>query len=223
MCNDRNNDRAEIGALMAFATSLIVGLLHIHLHIHHHFQGPPIDYVGLAAASAASWFGLPGPGEPILIAAGVLAAQHRLDLGSVLLVSWAAATGGGIAGWLLGLKAGRAFLTAPGPLRSLRIKAVDRGEEVFDRYPVTAIILTPAWVAGIHRVRPVVYLITNALTAVVWAGGIGLGAYFIGPSVVDAVGDLGTVTAVGLGVLVLAGIGTEVARRRRRRRAAGST
>jgi membrane protein DedA with SNARE-associated domain len=219
VCDDRHDGRAQIGALMALAKSLVAGLfhLHLHLHLHYHFHGPPIDYVGLAAASAASWFGLPGPGEPILIAAGVLAAQHKLDLVSVLLVSWAAATAGGIAGWLLGLKAGRAFLTAPGPLRRLRIRAVDRGEKVFDRYPVTAIILTPAWVAGIHRVRPTVYLITNALTAVLWAGGIGLGSYFIGPSVVDTVDDLGVLSAVGLGLLVVAGVGIEVGRRRRRR------
>jgi membrane protein DedA with SNARE-associated domain len=217
VCDDRSDDRAEIGALMALATSLVVGMIHVPIHIHHQFQGPPIDYVGLAAASAASWFGLPGPGEPILIAAGVLAAQHKLDLGSVLLVSWAAATAGGIGGWLVGLKGGRAVLTAPGPLRGLRIKAVDRGDEVFDRYPVMAIILTPAWVAGIHRVAPPVYLITNALTAVVWAGGIGLGSYFIGPAVVDFVGDLGVVAGVGLVALVLVGVGLEVGRRRRKR------
>ena len=214
VCDDRNDDRAEVSALMALATSLVAGLF----HLHQHFRGPPIDYVGLASASAASWFGLPGPGEPILIAAGVLAAQHKLDLVAVLLVSWAAATAGGIGGWLLGLIAGRAVVTAPGPLRPLRIRAVDRGQALFARYPVAAIILTPAWVAGIHRVRPVVYLITNAVTAVLWAGGIGLGSYFIGPSVVDAVGDLGTASEIGLGVLVVGGVGLEIARRRRRRR-----
>lgn len=207
---------------MALATSLVVGLLHLPIHIHQHFKGPPIDYVGLAAASAASWFGLPGPGEPILIAAGVLAAQHKLDLVSVLVVSWAAATAGGIAGWLLGLIAGRPVVTAPGPLRGLRIRAVDRGQALFARYPVTAIILTPAWVAGIHRVRPIVYLITNAATAVVWAGGIGLGSYFIGPSVVDAVADLGTASEIVLGALVVGCVGLEIARRRRRHRQAES-
>ena len=59
---------------------LIFALLHIHLH--HQFHGPPFDYVGLAVAAAASWIGVPGPGEPVLIAAGVLAAKHKLDLGS---------------------------------------------------------------------------------------------------------------------------------------------
>ena len=52
---------------------LVVGLA---LRLHHHFHGPTIDYVGLALAAAASWVGVPGPGEPVLIAAGVFAARH---------------------------------------------------------------------------------------------------------------------------------------------------
>ena len=45
---------------------LLPALLHIHIHLHPHFHGPPIDYVGLAAGCAASWVGLPGPGEPLV-------------------------------------------------------------------------------------------------------------------------------------------------------------
>lgn len=197
----------------------VVALLHIHLH---RFHGPGVDYVGLAAGAVASWIGVPGPGEPLLIAAGVLAARHNLDLGSVILVAWLAATAGGIAGWWIGRIAGRGLLTAPGPLRAARIRAVERGEEVFARQPVVAILLTPSWVAGINRARPAVYLATNALSAALWAAGIGTGAYLVGPSVIDVVGDLGTVTAIGVGVAVVVLIGLEV-RRRRRVRARSAT
>ena len=41
----------------------------------------------------------------MLIGAGVLAARGRLDLTTVLVVAWVAATAGGIIGWLGGLKA----------------------------------------------------------------------------------------------------------------------
>lgn len=185
------------------------------LHVHHHFHGPPFDYAGLAAAAVASWIGVPGPGEPVLIAAGVLAARHKLDIGEVLLVAWVAATVGGIGGWLIGLRAGRAILIAPGPLRHTRIKAVARGEEVFARYPVVAIFLTPSWIAGIHRVRAAVYLPTNAAAAAVWTGGIGLGAYFVGPTVLDVAQDAGLITAIGVVLLIVAGIAIELRRRRR--------
>jgi membrane protein DedA with SNARE-associated domain len=197
-------------------------ILALGLALHHHFHGPPIDYAGLAAAAAASWVGLPGPGEPILIAAGVFAAKHKLDIGEVLLVAWAAATAGGVAGWLAGMKAGRVVLTTRGPFQRQRLRALARGDEVFGRWPVIAILLTPSWIAGIHRVRPVLYLVTNALSAAVWAVGIGLGAFYAGPSVIEVVNDLGWVTGVGLLVLVLAGVAIEVTRRRRKaRRQAG--
>ena len=110
-------------------------------------------------------------------------------------------------------------MTAPGPLRRLRLKAVERGEEVFQRLTVIAILLAPSWVSGIHRAGTAVYLVTNAVSAAIWAVGIGLGAYYAGPPVLEVINDVGTATAIGLGVLVLAAIGFEVARRRRRRTA----
>jgi membrane protein DedA with SNARE-associated domain len=195
--------------------AIVLGLA-FHVHIHHHFQGPPVDYLGLALAAFASWVGVPGPGEPLLIAAGVLAAQHRLDLGSVLLVAFLAASAGGIVGWLAGLSGGRRIVTAPGPLRGMRRNAVARGEEVFQRVPVLAIVLTPSWVAGIHRVRPALYVATNFVSAALWAGAIGIGAYLIGPAVIDAVKDAGFVLGSGIVLFVLAVIGLELRRRHRR-------
>lgn len=189
----------------------------LHIHLHHRFHGPPFDYVGLAAAAAASWVGLPGPGEPILLAAGLLAARHQLDLASVLIVAFLAATAGGIAGWLIGLKLGRAVFTAPGPLRALRIRTVERGEQIFRRHPVTAILLTPAFVAGIHRVRGSVYHPINVISAAAWTVIIGVGGYVLGPVVLDVFDDVGAVATVV--VLVIAGAGVlETTRRRRRAR-----
>jgi membrane protein DedA with SNARE-associated domain len=187
------------------------------VHFHHHFRGPPIDYAGLGLAAGASWLGVPGPGEPVLIAAGVLAARHRLDIGTVLVVAWAGANAGAIIGWVSGLKLGRGVLTAHGPLLKMRTGLLERGDEVFGRYPVFAILLTPSVMAGIHRVRPRTYLLTNGIGAAVWSAGIGLGAYFAGPAVIEGVNDLGTVTGIGLIVLVAVAVGLEIRRRRRRR------
>jgi membrane protein DedA with SNARE-associated domain len=201
---------------VAFAPP-VLALLHIHIHLHHRFHGPPFDYAGLAVAAALSWIGLPGPGEPVLIAAGVLAARHELDITSVLFVAFVAAAGGGMAGWGIGRLFGRTLLTAPGPIRRLRRHMLNRGEDVFARHPVIAILLTPAPIAGVHRVSTTVFLAVNTASALVWAVGIGLGAYLVGPSVIDAVGDLGLVTGVALGVVVVVGIGLEIRRRRGRR------
>jgi membrane protein DedA with SNARE-associated domain len=200
--------------MVAVKAGLVLALV---LHLHHRFHGPPIDYATLALAAAASWVGIPGPGEPVLIAAAVFAARHKLDITEVLLVAWAGAATGGVAGWLIGMKAGRAVLITRGPLHSARSRALERGEEVFGRFPVMAILLTPSWIPGILRVRARVFLPTNVLSAALWAVGIGMGAYLIGPAVVDVVGDLGLVTGLALAALIGVAVATEVVRRRRRR------
>ena len=192
--------------------------VHLHLHFHHHFRGPPFDYGALALAAAASWVGVPGPGEPLLVAAGIFAARHQLDIGTVLVVAWVSAMLGGVCGWVVGLKAGRTVLTAPGPLLRMRLGAVKRGDEVFGRVPVLAIVLAPSWVAGIHGVRPRLFLPVNAASAVLWAVGIGLGAFLAGPAVLDVVNDLGFVLGIALVALVVGALGFGVLQRRRRGR-----
>jgi membrane protein DedA with SNARE-associated domain len=193
-------------------------LLILALHVFHdHVSGAQIDYFALALGAFASWAGVPGPGEPLLIAAAIIAAKHKLDIAPVLFWAWFGAATGGMVGWWAGRVAGRGVMTAPGPLRKLRLNAVERGEEVFERLTVVAILLTPAWVSGIHRAGTVIYTVTNVISAAVWAIGIGLGAYYLGPAILDILADVGTVTAVGIVLLVLVGIGFEVRRRRRRR------
>jgi membrane protein DedA with SNARE-associated domain len=194
----------------------------LHIHLLHNIKGPTIDYVGVAVAAFASWVGVPGPGEPVLIAAGIVAAKHKLDVTPVVFAAWMGANAGGIVGWLIGMKAGRSVLTARGPLLGLRQRAVARGEQVFRRFEVIAIVLTPSWIAGVHHARARAYLPTNALSALVlWAAPIGLGAYFAGPPVLDVVNDAGTVAFVALVALVIGVLAVGVARRFRRPSASG--
>jgi membrane protein DedA with SNARE-associated domain len=134
----------------------------------------------------------------------------------VLGVAFASAVAGGIIGWSIGLIAGRRVATAPGPVRSLRVRMVERGERIFERYTVTAILMAPAFVAGIHRVRPVVYQVVNLLSAAAWTLVIGVGGYFIGPPVLDAVNDLGTGVTIVFVIVVLALLAAEITRRYRR-------
>jgi membrane protein DedA with SNARE-associated domain len=215
--------RSSVRAALALSAP---ALLHIHIHLHHRFQGSPLDYLGLAVASAASWLGLPGPGEPVLIASGILAARHKLDIGSVVLVAFLAAAGGGVVGWLIGRVAGRAVVTAPGPLLSARLWAVRRGDVVFERYTILAILIAPSWVAGINRVPAVTYNIVNLITAALWAAGLGLGAYLVGPPIIDVVGDLGSIMEAILAVVVILGAVAGLRRwlrvRRRRRDETGA-
>src|SRR5437588_1773384 len=59
----------------------------ILLALLHHVPAANIDYAALALGAFASWAGVPGPGEPLLIASAIVAAHHKLDLTPVLI--WA--------------------------------------------------------------------------------------------------------------------------------------
>jgi membrane protein DedA with SNARE-associated domain len=194
--------------------ALLVGMA----ELHHHLHGPPVDFLGVALAAAVSWLGVPGPGEPVLILGGIWAAKGRLDLAELLVVAWAAATAGGVAGWLLGRVGGRALWTAPGPLHRARLRSLTRGERFFERYGILAIYLAPSWVAGIHGVPSARYLPANAISAVAWTLLVGLGAYAAGPSIEDVVSDVGF---AGMALLVLLVVLFVAGERLRRRRAAG--
>lgn len=195
-------------------------VLGIAIHLHHRFHGPAVDYVGLAVAAFAGWSFIPGPGEPVLIAEAIFAAKHRLDISSLIVVAWVAAASGGMVGWWVGLKAGRRLVTGRGPFHRARLRALERGEEVFKRHPVFAIYVTPAWVSGILAIGTRIYTLVNTITAAVWAVTIGLGSYFAGPPVVDVVSDAGTFAGLGFALLVVVAVGGEILRRRRRRRRA---
>jgi membrane protein DedA with SNARE-associated domain len=191
--------------------------IHVHVHLLHHLKGATIDYVGLAVAACVSWIIGVGPGEPALVAAGVFAAKHKLDITPVVFWAWIGAATGGVMGWLIGMKAGRTVLTAPGPLRTLRLNSVRHGEALFKRREAVAIVLTPPWVAGINRSHSRLYLPINAVTSLLlWAAPLGIGSYYAGPPILDLAGDAGLVLTSIVVVAAIAIVAAEVRRRRRR-------
>jgi membrane protein DedA with SNARE-associated domain len=191
---DRHHDRVRSMGL-PLVTLAVVGALHPHA------RRSGVDLVGVFLASGASWAAVPGPGEAALIAAGISAAHHHLDLAAVLAVAWAGASAGGIAGWIVGLKGGRELVTAPGPLHRLRLALVARGDRFYERYGLVAVLFTPSWIAGIHDMRWSRFLPANAISALTWALSVGLGAYLLGPSITDIAADAGLAGTLLLGLL----------------------
>lgn len=181
--------------------------------LHRHGHASRVDYLGLYAASVASWAAFPGPGEAALIAAGISAAHHHLSLASVIGVAWAGAGSGAVAAWAVGLKGGRGLLTARGPLHRLRLSLIARGERFYERFGPLAVMFTPPLVAGIHDMRWTRFLPAIAVATVIWAAAIGTGAYLVGPSIADIAADVGL---AGAGLVVLLFIGTVVVFKRRR-------
>lgn len=211
-------------ALASLASSPLAFRVHVHFHIHHHFHGPPGGYIGIALAAVASWAGMPGLGEAALVAGGVVAARGRLDITEVVLIAWAGATAGGMAGWILGLRGGRALvLTRRLPFHRARMRALAEGERVFRRYGFVAVFFTPSWMAGIADMRWTRFVPANLVAALLWAVTLGVGAYFAGPPVVDVVGDIGTAGLIAVLLVIGGGIALGSLRRRRRRARLGSS
>ncbi|HTU80184.1 MAG TPA: DedA family protein [Solirubrobacteraceae bacterium] len=158
-------------------------ILGIHIHPHLRPQGPALDYIALFLFAMLSGIGINGFGEVALLGAGVYVANHKLPIEPVLLTAWLGAMSGGIIGWVIGWQAGRRLLTASGPLLHFRTKMLEHSEEVFYLHPSLAIVLTPAWAAGVEKVRWRPYVPLNALSALIWALPLGLGAYFLGSQI----------------------------------------
>jgi membrane protein DedA with SNARE-associated domain len=176
-----------------------------------------IDYAGMGLAATAGWVGVPGLGETALIAAGVLAARGRLDLAGVVGVAFVGAALGGVVGWLLVLELGHPVFGGPGPLRRVRLTVLDYGERFYRRYGVLAVFFTPSWLAGINRMRTHPYLLVNAVSAILWALLVGVGAYLIGPSIQDVLNDIGLAGGLLVAAILGAGAAAGLVRRRRTR------
>lgn len=191
--------------------------MNVAVQIHHHVRGPKGDYIGLGAAAFASWAAIPGAGEAALITAGILAARGKLDLPFVVGVAALGAALGGTGGWFVGLKAGRAALTKPGRTYRFRMRTLKRGDQFFERFGLVAVFFTPSWVAGIHGMRSSRFLPANAVSALIWALLVGVGAYAVGNPIVDFLGDLGLVSGIIFGLLVAGAVAGAFAGQRRRR------
>jgi membrane-associated protein len=192
--------------------AVVVHAVQLGRHLHR-FAGPHVDYVGVGLAAFVSWVGITGPGEAALIAAGIAGARGHVDIVGMILVAWIGAMSGGTAGWLIGLKGGRALLTRPGPLYRGRLRLLRHGDRIYGGRGWLAVYLAPSWMAGVSGMRARRFLPANAVASLVWALTIGLGAYVAGPSITDAIGDIGT---VGLIALVAFVVLSAFLRRRRR-------
>jgi membrane protein DedA with SNARE-associated domain len=69
-----------------------------------------------------------------------------------------------------------------------------------------ASLLGPGWLAGINEIPPRPFIAGSALSGLLWTLTIGLGAFFVGPSLIALYDDVGKWTTIG--ALVAAGSAT---------------
>jgi membrane-associated protein len=132
------------------------------------------------------------PGDSLLVAAGIAAANHKLSLAGLLVGAPLAAIIGGQVGYQLG-RAGGPRLFARPDSRFFRNEYVDRARHHLDRFgnakaivlarfvPIVRTMLNP--VAGAIRMPLRTFIPWNIVSGLVWAVGVTLAGYQLGKSV----------------------------------------
>jgi len=170
----------------------------------------------LFGAVAIESFGIPVPGETALIGFGVLASQGHYSIAIVIAVAAAAAIiGDNLGFWLIGRRGGRALIGRYAWVERRTQHVLPRTEALVSRYGGRAVFFgrfvsvlreTIAWVAGLAGMSWPRFLFWNALGGIVWAGGVGLLAYFGGKALADTISSYGLYTVgaiLAVGLLIL--------------------
>jgi len=175
-------------------------------------------YLAIFALVAVGWAGIPAIGGAVIAGAAVLASQGSLDIVAVLIVAVIGTEAGGLIGYAVGLRWGRALMNHPGPFLARRRKAVTTGEVLYARWGRLAVFFTPCMVSGIAKMKLSQFAVWNFLAGCVYVLSVGPAAYGVG-KVSSGQGTTGDVISVIVGVAIGAGALVYGERYRRRRKA----
>ncbi|MEU8711332.1 DedA family protein [Streptomyces sp. NPDC048663] len=187
-------------------------------------------YWAVGAVVLVEDFGVPAPGETILIAAGVYAGAGRLDIVAVAAIAFAAAVVGDNIGYLIGHTGGRAFVHRWGRYVFLTPERFRTAEEFFVRHG-GKIVTVARFVEGLRQVNGIIagtsgmpwlrFLAFNALGAALWVGLWTSLSYLAGTritAIYDEISRYQLYALIALGVLAAALVLRRVLRHRRRDR-----
>jgi membrane protein DedA with SNARE-associated domain len=187
-------------------------------------------YLAVAAFVFLEDFGVPLPGETILIAGAVYAGAGRLDIVVLAVIAVVAAVVGDNVGYLIGRLGGRTLVTRWGRYVFLTERRLDKAEQFFDRHGGKVVSVARfieglrqangiiAGISGMHWLR---FLAFNALGAALWVG-LWVSVGYVAGQHINALYDqlrrYEMYVAIGVGALIVAYIGYRFVRWLHRRR-----
>ena len=177
-------------------------------------------------------FGVPVPGETILIAGAIFAGAGTINIVALGVVAFVAAVTGDNIGFAIGHFGGRALALRFGKYVFLTEERLNKAEAFFDRRGSIVITFARfveglrqangiiAGITGMHWLR---FLIFNAIGAALWVGTWVTIGYFAGNNITTVYHYITLYSYYVLAGLVVLIVGYIVWRRRRRRRRAAAS
>lgn len=188
-------------------------------------------YLAIGGLVMLEDFGVPVPGETVLIAGAVYAGAGQLNIAAVIVIAIAAAIIGDSIGFGIGRFGGRRLVLRYGKYVFLNEHRLATAESFFVRHGgkivtvarfIEGLRQANGIIAGITGMRWVKFAAFNALGAVLWVGlwsGLGYAAGTRLPQIWSTIERYQPIAYGVIGALVLGLIGWHLARRRRKRQA----
>jgi membrane protein DedA with SNARE-associated domain len=173
-------------------------------------------------------FGIPVPGETVLIAGAVYAGSGRLNIVAVGVVGFVAAVLGDNIGYAIGRFGGHAVVLRWGKYVGMTAERLDKAQDFFNRHGGKIITIARfveglrqanGIIAGIIQMRWLKFLAFNALGAALWVGTWVTIGYFAGQHIATIYHYITQYSSYLLIVLAVAFVGYVVYRLRKRGKA----
>jgi membrane protein DedA with SNARE-associated domain len=144
-------------------------------------------------------FGLPTPGETLLITAAIVASAGALNIYILLIVAWLGAVVGDNIGYLIGRTGGQRLMVRYGARFGITDARLTRVEQFFHRYGAWVIVFARfvlvlrqfngivAGTLGMHWLR---FLMLNAVGAALWVAFWGILSFWLGKGILVYVHEL---------------------------------
>jgi membrane protein DedA with SNARE-associated domain len=196
--------------------------------VFHHLEGTlnHYGYAGVAFFIFFEDFGVPLPGETMLIAAALYAGTGGLNIVLVGIIALTAAILGDNVGYLIGRSGGRELVERFGKYVFLTPSRLDHAEEFFGRHGGKIVVIA-RFVEGLRQLNGIIagiaempwlrFLLFNAVGATAWVAVWTTLGYTAGDHV-ETISRYTTYVAEGFGVLILIALIRLIIRARRRRR-----
>ncbi len=184
----------------------------------HHLHGylATYGYLAIFVIVGLESAGIPMPGETVLVAAAILAAQGKLHLWGVIAAAAAGAIVGDNCGYWVGREFGFRVAYRYGRYIGLDERRLKLGQYLFLRHGgkivffgrfVAVLRAFAAFLAGVNRFNWERFFFFNAAGGIVWATIFGLGGYLLGRAFETYA------RPVGIAVLVVAIVGSVIGAR----------